>query len=224
MARKRNATSSIMKIIKEEYKKNRDLHTPYPKSLKRCTAILVVNILVSGVLELVAISYRSIYLGCWFVISLVCLGLVLFVYKKYEKKYSAILQKKYEENRDICKMILEDVAKKYNVTAECLALYLQYKKVNPMWIRTIILLISVTFTGVAVYLLPGYDQTEQGVIVFIMLLIANVWVSTGASIVCNEINTTIKLDFDFYVVEPFKNEIEKIESNDDAFERIGGLE
>lgn len=208
---KNKCSNNILRDLKSDYKINNDLRVKDPKIIRCVICGLILALIFTVIFEFLSIYYRTITLVSLFLFSLLMTIVCVICYKKQEKKYKDVLKKKWEDNRLIRGMIIEDEAKKYEVTPECLALYLLKERKNPVWLNIVTFCITFTFTGYAVYCLPGYDQINHGAMIFVGLLVANMITSSGATIVCNELQTTMKQEFDFYVIMPFEEEFEKIE-------------
>ena len=68
--------------------------------------------------------------------------------------------------------------------------------------------IPIIGTAITVYLLPGYN-VHDGVVYFIILVLVNVLISWEINKLCDELKP--KEFIDFYLINPYKDEFDKIE-------------
>lgn len=202
-------TRTIIQNIKENYYNCKDALRPEPSPARNISFAMALNAILLLILEIIYLATRKDILIIVFCILFLLLLILSGFRYYYDRKLKQFYEATKEDIRTLCEMAIEDEAKKYDVSKEQLSLYLmKYHKV-PWLLRLICNIISITFTAFAVYFLPGYNQVNHHILVFLILLFANVMISTFASYM-------IKLyeqldDFEFLIIQPYDSVFKKID-------------
>ena len=201
----RKKRRTMVNDIKNRYKENKDLIEKEPKSVQAWG----ICFLGCGILELVA-NFISSRVGNYLPVGiasiiLVAVGVINMV---LEKKYKSFHKRKNSDMRDLCSMVLEEEADKYGVSKEILSLYLTQKYEYSFFVKLLLVSIPIIGTAITVYLLPGYNA-QDGVVYFIILVMSNVLISWEITKLCEGLKP--KELYDFYLINPYKDEFVKIE-------------
>ena len=173
----------IYENIKQEYKNNEGLLDEEPKSVRFWGWCFFIFGIISIIVYLVSLIIKSFIPAC------VVIGILFLISVEniiLEIKYKSFHRKKASDMMDLCAMVLEDEAKKYDTTKEVLSLYLTKKYEYPFILKLFLKIIPVLGTAFAVLFLPGFDRSE-GILYFIILVFVNVIISWGAEKVCDEL-------------------------------------
>ena len=207
--RKIKSRQLIYDNIRASYEEGKELLQKNPKDMERLyNAILVCAILLLGLAITSIFTQNTVIKGLLVLNYIIFLALGFRNYRK-EKQWEDQRKKKTENIKAICRMCIEDEAKKYDVQPEELVLYMCCKYKGPKWIKVVTVLVSTFFTGLAVQYLPGFDQVEHGLFAFIVLLGANMAISTCASYINQKVSEMN--NFDFYMLDPYSETFEKID-------------
>ena len=196
----------IYEDIKNGFKDNKELIKPEPILVLIFGWSYFGLAILSVIVEVISLKFNHYFLFCITVLFLLIISIANII---LDRKYKLFHEKKASDMRDLCAMVLDDEAKKYGTTKEVLSLYLTKKYENPFIIKLLIIIIPILCTAFAVRFLPGFDIRE-GVVFFIVLVLANAIISWGGDKVCDELKFSNY--WDFYLVDPYKDEFDKIEN------------
>lgn len=202
-------TRTIMKNIKKNYYSCTDALKPEPPRAKSLSIAMALNAALLFIFEILYLATKKesvIVIFC--ILAFIFLVISGFRYY-YDIKLKQFYEDTKEERRTLCELAIDDEAQKFGVTKEQLSLYLMKYHRASWLLRLFCNIISITFTSFAVYYLPGYDQVNHNILVFLVLLLANVLISTFASYM-------IKLyeqldDFEFFIIQPYDSVFKKID-------------
>jgi len=181
---------------KELLKKN-------PENMDKLHNVILVCAILLLVSSVLSIFIQNIVTMVFLLVVFVVFIILALRNRKMEKQMKNFLEEKAEQIKEVCKMCIKDEADKYGIKPEELALYLRCNYTLPKWIKWIRVFISVIFTGLAVQYLPGFDQVEQGIFTFAILVGANLaisWVGSYINAKFEEVDS-----FAFYIINPYSD-------------------
>ena len=201
----RKKRRAMVNDIRKKYKENEELIEKEPKSVLAWG----ICFLIFGIIALVA-DFISSNMGNYLLVGIACIILVAVgvINIVLEKKYKSFHKRKNSDMRDLCSMVLEEEADKYGVSKEILSLYLTQKYEYSFFIKILLVSVPILGTAITVYLLPGYN-VQDGFVYFIILVLANVFISWEINKLCEGLKP--KEFIDFYLVNPYKDGFDKIE-------------
>lgn len=193
---------NIVKAIKKNYMElQKGVIPKEPEKIRKLTWGIIICSLAVFVLELILILAPSWITWSLFGAGFIALCIFVFFYYLEERRLKDYRKKKIEDINELCEMIIEQEANKRGVSKDQLVIYLLQKYKSSVGIRVVTRIIPALLTAYAVYSLPGYDQVEHGVIMFIALVFANIFTSICAEFINLKIE---EIDnFEFYVLEPY---------------------
>lgn len=207
---KREQMKTILENIKKNYYSRKGELRPDPSRAKYMNLAMVVIAFLLAVAEIAYLVTRN-DIALYFLVVLFLVFLVGLVFHVIIE--SGLKEFREEKNKEIRKFLKEAIggeAKKYGVTDAELSVYLLKSYRSPLRIRILCNVITIIFTGFAVFYLPGYDQVKHGIIEFAILSLSNIAISLIASAVIKRYEQFDS--FDFFIVRPHTEAFEKIEN------------
>lgn len=160
----RKKRKQIKSNIKKEYMNNKDLLRKEPKEFHYILIVMIVLSVLLFVLGIVGLKTMNKAILVLFVIILLIYGLLAVRCRFIERRYKKFREEKYDDIRAIIGMLVEDEAKKLNVSRDQLTIYLLANYKTPRWINILKFFLSTLATAYAVYEVPGYDQVNGGIL------------------------------------------------------------
>lgn len=122
------------------------------------------------------------------------------------------IKKISEDSKLLHGMTLEDEAKRYKVEPPILALYLIYNFKPSKLYKCIHNAFYIISAIVSLLYLPAWNNND-GKLLFVVVVIANVIISVIFGIFDNKIYNTDRQNLYYYVINPFKDDFKKIDKD-----------
>ena len=202
---------NLYKDIKEKYEISVN-PIKRPKRIVICNWIFLVLAIFDTLMEISMFFSGIKAIKIIFLVAVVVTLLFGIINLIYDKQYKFTYRISQGKVRTDCLNALSEIAKNIGLEKEesvKLAMYLYTRMGKPKYISLIISIISLVLTAVAVYVLPGYDQTKGGLIVLVLLVIANSIVSWLANYFSKQLREMSYIDY--YLVNPFSDMFDEID-------------
>ena len=136
------------------------------------------------------------------------ISFLYFIFSSYLARKN--IKKISEDSKLLHEMTLEDEAKRYKVEPPILALYLIYNFKPSKLYKCIHNSFYIISAIVSLLYLPAWNNND-GKLVFVFVVIANVIISVIFGIFDNKIYNTDRQNLYYYVINPFKDDFKKID-------------
>lgn len=206
----------IFDSLKKKYKQVRDIldkEPMYYKNSMMTVIVMAIIFIIWSILQNICPAdfiskYRkrvTIIMIVMYIISFFYFIISSYLARKNVKKIS-------EDSKLLHEMTLEDEAKRYKVEPSILALYLIYN-FKPSKLYTCIHNAFYFISAIVTLLyLPAWNNND-GELLFVFVVIANVIISVIFGFFDNEIYNTDRQNLYYYVINPFKDDFKKIDED-----------
>ena len=202
----------IFDSLKKKYKQVHDILDKEPMyykiSMMTVIAMAIIFTVWSILQSICTVDFISKYNKR---VTLVMTGMYMisflyFIFSSYLARKN--IKKISEDSKLLHEMTLEDEAKRYKVEPPILALYLIYNFKPSKLYKCIHNSFCIISAIVSLLYLPAWNNND-GKLVFVFVVIANVIISVIFGIFDNKIYNTDRQNLYYYVINPFKDDFKK---------------
>lgn len=207
--------NKIYEDLKDRYKEAQEILDENPLCWK---FISILSIIFCGLIIIWTIIFtfakRQImrFFNAFCIIGLILylITIIIMIILVLYVKYCPKIKNRKEDSIIIHKRILEDEAKKYQVSASELGLYLYSNYETPPQFKKIKDLINWASCILSIIYLPSWSK-GNGISLLLITFICNIIVSKMFEILQKEVDSIYMDELKKYVIEPFKDEFKKVE-------------
>lgn len=204
----KNVVQNILKEIRDEYIGNKDLLDSEPKYMKSLSICIVINAILFIISTIIYLTTKIQYTLYILLILFFIFFITIIVYIYNQKKLKRYYEKNKETISEICLMIIEDEAKKYNISKEELVNYMIVNYRHRDYVIVIVGIMSIFTIIMSIFCLLSFEEND-GWLNFILIFVCNLlfaYVSDYSKKAVYQLDT-----LDFLVKTPYKRQLGNVE-------------
>lgn len=169
--------------------------------------ILVIWTMIFTFAKQLVMKYIVLFYVIGFILDLGTIS-IMIIYILYVKN-NPIIKKRKEDSTILHRMLLEDEAKKCQVSVSVLALYLYYMYKPSKVYKILQYLIIIVSCILSIKYLPSWSS-NNGKVLFVVTLLCNIIVNIMFGSIQKKIDDIYMDELKKYAIEPFEDEFKKI--------------